>query len=729
VTVGTRLQLRRNTAANWATDNPVLLSGEMGVETDTHNVKVGDGTTVWNLLAYANAAANAFAPLTGGTAITGTEPHQADTSFIANVGPVLTAPGGQQMRVRVNAAGVVQLDPIGAIQPAVFIPLLGSTTPVTGTASSMVINVPAGTVNGSVMVAVISNRGSQTINTPVGWSLIRTTTGGAFDSTPQLSTFYRVASSEPASYTWTFSASTIFSGSIATFGNVNTTTPVSSSVELRGSGGDPSLSIGSVAGYGMVLFAAAVDTYNGTTTNGNGSVTDPAGSVPVWDVAQGPYAHSHLSLISAPAAGGTVSASAVHSPSGSNFASQLVALNPASVVSASLPQLRWAPPNTSGYTTQTINTNGGVQQTINLTPGVDYVISAPSTISGGVVLSGGRNVVWIGGEISIPNQSDQGTSDNTNRRALLLSGQTGVVHIEGLLLDGTDINEGIDVAAPNAVVQIQNVRAVNMHAHDESGFTDNHVDFIQTWGGCQELRVDKCTFQSDYQGITVKDDFNSSRHVCRLSRINGKSYNNLGQYFYWFDATAGKRGDVYLEDIWAPSDALYTDIGKQVWPDKNNQLTAFPQRAIVNGTSVSWPSQLSPMIVGTVTQGQPAADFAPSGTPGLGIAGAGYTTPGYQYASYVAPVIYSAILSGSLSTTSLSDFVTTGLGATVTVNPGDFAALSADNTTAIFAQTSSAAVAGLCGGLSYIQSTAHPCPATAGSLTANVNAFQMRGVT
>jgi hypothetical protein len=56
VTVGTRLQLRRNTAANWATDNPVLLAGELGVETDTGSLKVGDGTSAWNILGYANRA-------------------------------------------------------------------------------------------------------------------------------------------------------------------------------------------------------------------------------------------------------------------------------------------------------------------------------------------------------------------------------------------------------------------------------------------------------------------------------------------------------------------------------------------------------------------------------------------------------------------------------------------------------------------------------------------------
>ena len=50
--MATRIQLRRDTAVNWASTNPVLSLGEPGVEIDTHNMKVGDGGTAWNDLAY-----------------------------------------------------------------------------------------------------------------------------------------------------------------------------------------------------------------------------------------------------------------------------------------------------------------------------------------------------------------------------------------------------------------------------------------------------------------------------------------------------------------------------------------------------------------------------------------------------------------------------------------------------------------------------------------------------
>ena len=47
-----RIQLRRDTAANWTSANPVLGAGEMGIETDTDQFKLGDGTTAWASLAY-----------------------------------------------------------------------------------------------------------------------------------------------------------------------------------------------------------------------------------------------------------------------------------------------------------------------------------------------------------------------------------------------------------------------------------------------------------------------------------------------------------------------------------------------------------------------------------------------------------------------------------------------------------------------------------------------------
>jgi hypothetical protein len=57
-TLNTKIVLRNDTAENWLTHNPVLLAGEMGVETDTGLIKVGDGTKTWAALKYANKFEN-----------------------------------------------------------------------------------------------------------------------------------------------------------------------------------------------------------------------------------------------------------------------------------------------------------------------------------------------------------------------------------------------------------------------------------------------------------------------------------------------------------------------------------------------------------------------------------------------------------------------------------------------------------------------------------------------
>jgi hypothetical protein len=56
--MATQIKLRRDTAANWTSINPVLALGEPGLEIDTRKIKYGDGTTAWTSLAYSAGDAN-----------------------------------------------------------------------------------------------------------------------------------------------------------------------------------------------------------------------------------------------------------------------------------------------------------------------------------------------------------------------------------------------------------------------------------------------------------------------------------------------------------------------------------------------------------------------------------------------------------------------------------------------------------------------------------------------
>jgi hypothetical protein len=67
--VVTQIQIRRGTAAQWTSTNPTLASGEQGFETDTGKMKIGNGATAWNSLAYLGAGT--VTSITAGTGLSG----------------------------------------------------------------------------------------------------------------------------------------------------------------------------------------------------------------------------------------------------------------------------------------------------------------------------------------------------------------------------------------------------------------------------------------------------------------------------------------------------------------------------------------------------------------------------------------------------------------------------------------------------------------------------------
>src|SRR5262245_65213363 len=87
------IQLRRDTAARWAAANPVLASGEPGLESDTGRIKFGDGTTAWSALAYflghVDDTPDAAKPVSSAQAgaIAARQPLDSDLAAIAALSP------------------------------------------------------------------------------------------------------------------------------------------------------------------------------------------------------------------------------------------------------------------------------------------------------------------------------------------------------------------------------------------------------------------------------------------------------------------------------------------------------------------------------------------------------------------------------------------------------------------------------------------------------------------
>ncbi len=51
----TVIQIKRGTASSWTSANTILAAGEVGFETDTRKMKVGDGSTAWSSLNYVDS--------------------------------------------------------------------------------------------------------------------------------------------------------------------------------------------------------------------------------------------------------------------------------------------------------------------------------------------------------------------------------------------------------------------------------------------------------------------------------------------------------------------------------------------------------------------------------------------------------------------------------------------------------------------------------------------------
>lgn len=71
-----RIQMRRDSSANWTSNNPLLAEGEMGLELNTGRWKIGDGVNTWTALAYSNSIFSGPSVITdssSGTALTITQ--------------------------------------------------------------------------------------------------------------------------------------------------------------------------------------------------------------------------------------------------------------------------------------------------------------------------------------------------------------------------------------------------------------------------------------------------------------------------------------------------------------------------------------------------------------------------------------------------------------------------------------------------------------------------------
>jgi hypothetical protein len=160
-TVPVRLQLRADTAANWTSVNPILLANELGRETDTGKIKIGNGTSTWTSLAYQAWATLPVAVNAGGTG---------QTSYTNGQLLIGNTTGNTLTKATLTAgSGVAITNGTGSITVAVDSTVV--TTAQTGTVTSTMIadgTIVDADVNASAAIAgtkISPNFGSQNVVT------------------------------------------------------------------------------------------------------------------------------------------------------------------------------------------------------------------------------------------------------------------------------------------------------------------------------------------------------------------------------------------------------------------------------------------------------------------------------------------------------------------------------------------------------------------------------------
>jgi hypothetical protein len=280
--------------------------------------------------------------------------------------------------------------------------------------------------------------------------------------------------------------------------------------------------------------------------------------------------------------------------------------------------LPWAPPLLVEPKTITLGT--GYTHT-TLAADRDYIVKLPATKKvGGTWIDGGHNVVIVGGAVTVP--APIGTTETgAERRAFYIKGTTGTVHIEGVEIDNPSGAQfdGIAIAAPQATVQLENLRITGLRG----GLAAYHADVVQPWGGVKVLRIDHLTGSSDYQGLTLAEDLGpigssliSNVNLAALSTPTTEK----GGHMVWLTKgtqTCQSR-PVHLSNVYLQP-RKDRSLSTSVWPPSSSALSCPAS----GGALVSWPKL--PVVAGAVAAGTPAGgDYVPAGSVGLR-----YKTSGY----------------------------------------------------------------------------------------------------
>jgi hypothetical protein len=266
--------------------------------------------------------------------------------------------------------------------------------------------------------------------------------------------------------------------------------------------------------------------------------------------------------------------------------------------SPAVDQALWAATPTDDWKVVWLNT--GPSYT-SLDSRTNYVVMLPDRPKAGpTVLEGGRNILVRGGHIRMSARyTDQ------ERRAIYIKNATGTVRIEDLLIQGTGTAafDAIAISAPQAVVELVNIRVEGVHGT----FAGFHGDIVQPFGGVRKLVVNGLTGDSSYQGFYLQETSGPIGSV-ELRNVNLRYEINPEHdvtVMLWLDGCSTY--PVTLRNVYIEPRMGQRVVSHAVRP---NNMQPRSCKAEQDEQEVGWPE--IPEIDGVVIEGTPpGGDFVP----------------------------------------------------------------------------------------------------------------------
>lgn len=206
----------------------------------------------------------------------------------------------------------------------------------------------------------------------------------------------------------------------------------------------------------------------------------------------------------------------------------------------------------------------------------NYILQVPK-----LQINYGRNVIVRGGHML----SNTGTATSADTALLRFTGQSGVIFIEGIILDCNNNigKDAIEVGAPahlpdrRADIYLQNCIMKNIDGTADSAL---HADGYQFYGNTKGTYIDRCVFIGQYQLLFLDPQHQvESIHLSNIDMFKLRP-NEVGGYpFYLKSSQTSVGGNPIVE------------IGENVYVDTNMATGGYTQwdlYSLYPPSNVSW---------------------------------------------------------------------------------------------------------------------------------------------